>query len=77
MVEDVTWTLLHREDEMMQDAQKIYTPRASLCVLGGYFHQEHVLDDFKTLPLAQKKWNMPPGKNWLMHLCSFWPEGRP
>ncbi len=62
---------------MMQDAQKIYTPRASLCALGSYFQQEQVLDDLKSLPLAQKKWSMPPGKNWLMRLYSFWLEGQP
>ena len=39
---------------MMKDARKIYTPKASLCALGVYLQQQHMFDDFRTLPLPQK-----------------------
>ena len=34
---------------------KIYTPRASLCALGIFLHQHHLLDDLKSLPKKKKK----------------------
>ena len=77
MVNLVIETLLHEEDDIMQQPQKIYTARAGLCLLGCYFRQEHRLDDFTTLPIVQKKASMPPGRNSLMPLCLFWQEARP
>jgi hypothetical protein len=40
---------------MAESLVKIYTSRASLCALGIYLHQRHLLDDLKTLPVPQKK----------------------
>jgi hypothetical protein len=40
---------------MVHTARKIYTPRASLCALGCYLMQQHMLDDVLTLPVPQKK----------------------
>lgn len=77
MVNVVIETLLHDEDDIMQQFPKIYTARASLCLLGCYFRQERVFDDFKTLPILQKKSSMLPGRNSLMPLCLFWQEARP
>jgi hypothetical protein len=34
---------------------KIYTSRASLCALGIYLNQHHLLDDLKSLSIPQKK----------------------
>jgi hypothetical protein len=61
----------------MQQLQKISTARASLCTLGCYFRQEHVLDDLKMLPIAQKKSSMLPGRNSSTPLSSSWQEGHP
>jgi hypothetical protein len=39
---------------MKENARKIYTPKASLCALGVYLQQQHMFDDFQSLPLPQK-----------------------
>jgi hypothetical protein len=54
---------------IMPHGQKIYTSRASLCALGCYLQQERVLDDLKILPVPQKKFSTPRGKNSSKRLC--------
>lgn len=39
----------------MEQFQRFYTPKASLCALGLYIRQQHLLDDLESLPVSIKK----------------------
>jgi len=39
----------------MEELKRFYTSKASLCALGVYLRQQHLLDDLETLPISIKK----------------------
>ena len=44
-----------RSVNAMNHLQQVYTPKASLCALGLYLRQHHLLDDLESVPVSIKK----------------------
>lgn len=49
------FTFHTRSAKAMEHLQRFYTPKASLCALGLYVRQQHLLDDLENLPVPIKK----------------------